>query len=72
MDWQRALILISLASLGADRAAGFVRDNGVRLTAKASLSESVLSHYRRPYGYDLERFERDMTRWAPISEAIPA
>ncbi|WP_072389472.1 hypothetical protein [Hyphomicrobium sp. CS1BSMeth3] len=71
MDWQRALILISLASLGADRAAGFVRQSGIRLTARASLSEAILAHYRRPYGYDLDRFERDLSAWT-IPDAIPA
>lgn len=71
MDWQRALILISLASLGAERAPGFVRQNGIRLTATVSVSEVILAHYRRPYGYDLERFERDMSAWTS-PEAIPA
>jgi hypothetical protein len=71
VEWQRALILISLASLSTDRAAGFIRQSGIRLTARAPLSESILAHYRRPYGYDLERFERDLSAWT-IPEAIPA
>ncbi len=71
MDWQRALIVISLASLGGERTAGFIRQRGVRLTARASLSEVILAHYRRPYGYDLERFERDLSAWTS-PEAIPA
>lgn len=71
MEWQKALILISVASLGADRAAGFIRQSGIRLTARAPLSDSILAHYGRPYGYDLERFERDLSSWT-APEAISA
>jgi len=65
---EEALILITCACTGADRIRTFMRRAKIRPARGATVTDTILTHYRTRRGYDLQRFAADLRNLAPIAE----
>lgn len=69
---EEALILITCACAGADRMRAFLRRAKIRPARGATVTDTILAHYRTRRGYDLRRFAADFRGLNPVTEMAAA
>jgi hypothetical protein len=69
-----ATILVCFADIleqeGIEGLYSYLTHCGIELSAGSAAGESLLSYYRNPLGYDVDRAAMHMRTWPPISARI--
>ena len=56
--------------MGLDDLCRYIMHCGIKTPAGMSVGDAILTHYRNPLGYDIDRAAMDLRTWPPIAARI--